>query len=301
MKVKKVVDQVKSPAKQKGGFFRGLLFCAGAFVVFAMVYSMISHFATPDRYAAVGTIRQVDAYVESSGGTYFGELAGTAYTGTGSFQYLSGGTYTGAFEKSQRSGEGIFTWENGDSYSGTWEDDAMKEGTYTFVDGRSFTGTFSHGKMENGTFIIGSEPLDIPDTEDDITKFVATISGGAMSKIDLQTSSGYSYTGDLTGEAEIKYPSGNTYSGKVVNFERDGKGTFIWRTDGSAVASYEGNWSQGVMDGKGIYHYTNENYPYLEGTFSDGKPTGTLVYYKASGNTFDTTWENGKCTKVKET
>lgn len=301
MKFKKTVDQVKSPAKKRGGVFRGLLFGAGAFIVFAMVYSMISHFASPDRYAAVGTIRQLDAYVESSGGTYFGELAGTAYAGAGSFQYLSGGTYTGSFENSKRNGEGVFTWENGDSYSGTWEDDAMKEGTYTFADGKSFTGTFSGGKMEDGTFAIGSKPLDIPDTDDDITMFVATISGGAISKVDIQTTAGYSYTGDLTGDAEIKYPSGNTYSGKVVNFERDGQGTFTWRADGSVVASYEGSWSHGTMAGAGIYHYTNETYPYLEGMFSEGKPTGTLVYYKASGNTFDTTWENGKCTSVKET
>lgn len=301
MKSKKVVDQVKSPVKKKGGFFRGLLFCAGVFIVFAMVYSMISHFAAPDRYSAVGTIRQADAYVESSGGTYFGELAGTAYTGAGSFQYLSGGTYTGSFENSKRSGEGIFTWENGDSYSGTWEDDAMKEGTYTFADGKSFTGTFSDGKMEDGAFTIGSEPLDIPDTDDDIAMFVATISGGTISKVDLQTTAGYRYTGDLTGDAEIKYPSGNTYSGKVVNFERDGQGTFVWRTDGSTVASYEGNWSNGIMSGRGTYYYTDKTYPRLEGTFSDGRPTGTLVYYKALGNTFDTTWENGKCTKVKET
>lgn len=301
MKGKKTIDQVKSPAKKKGGFLRGLLLCVGAFIVFAMAYSMISRFAAPDRYAAVGTIRQTDAYVESSGGTYFGELIGTTYAGAGSFQYLSGGTYSGSFENSKRSGEGTFTWENGDSYSGTWEDDAMKEGTYTFADGKSFTGTFSGGKMEDGTFTIGSEPLGIPDTNDDIAMFVATISGGAISKVDLQTTAGYSYTGDLTGDAEIKYPSGNTYSGKVVNFERDGQGTFTWKADGSTVASYEGSWSRGIMSGKGTYHYTNENYPYLEGTFSEGKPTGTLVYYKASGNTFDTTWENGKCTGVKET
>lgn len=301
MKSKKLIDRVKSPAKKSGGFLHGLLFCVGAFIVFSMIYSMISHFASPDRYAAVGTIRQVDAYVESSGGTYFGELAGTAYAGAGSFQYLSGGTYTGSFENSERSGDGIFTWENGDSYSGTWEDDTMKEGTYTFADGKSYTGTFLDGKMADGTFTIGSEPLDISDTGDVITKFVATISGGTISAVDLQTSAGYSYVGDLIGSAEIKYPSGNTYSGKVVHFERDGQGTFTWRTDGSAVASYEGGWSNGVMAGKGTYHYSNEDYPYLEGTFSEGKPTGTLVYYKASGNTFDTTWENGKCTNVKET
>lgn len=301
MKNKKVIDRVKSPAKKSGGLFRAVLFGVSVFIAFAMIYSIISRFASPDRYAAVGTIKQTDAYVESSGGAYLGELLGNVYSGNGTFQYLAGGTYTGAFDGSERSGEGSFTWDNGDSFIGTWEADAMKEGVYTFSDGKSFTGTFSEGKMENGTFTFGTEPLDIPDSDDDITKLVVTLADRTVSAIELETSTGYTYKGELSGSAEIKYPSGNTYSGRVSNCERDGQGTFTWWADNSVVARYEGTWSHGVMSGKGTYHYSSNNYPYLEGTFSEGKPIGTLVYYKTFGNTFDTTWENGKCTKVKET
>ena len=301
MKNKKTIDRVKSPIKKKSTLVSNLLLCAAALIVFGTLYSVIFHFAAPERYAAVETIRQIDAYAESAGGTYLGEMVGTVYAGDGTFQHLSGGTYTGSFEDSQRSGEGVFIWENGDSFSGTWETDVMKNGTYTFADGKSFTGTFSDGKMEDGTFTIGSEPLDFPDTDDDITRFVVTITDGKISKVVLQSVAGYSYTGALSGDASISYPSGNTYSGKVVNAERSGYGTFTWKANGSAVASYEGNWSHGTMSGKGTYHYTSEKYPYLEGTFSEGKPTGTLVYYKASGNTFETTWKDGRCTGVKET
>ena len=232
---------------------------------------------------------------------------GISYTGTfsndsfdrGYFDsettFASGGTYIGSIEGSKRGGEGTFVWENGDSFSGIWEDDKMADGTYSFADGRSYTGSFKNNKFDTGVFSLGSLT-----TEKGFESFEALFTSGNLTGFNFKTTDGLSYNGDISGDASITYKSGNTYVGEVKNGVRHGDGEFKWKSNSSVTASYDGDWVEGVMSGSGSYYYSASSYPYITGTFVNGKPDGTATYYKESGNTFTTTWANGTCSKVVE-
>lgn len=101
----------------------------------------------------------------------------------------------------------------------------------------------------------------------------------------------------LNGYAEIRYPTGNTYVGNVVNGVRHGKGTFRWMYNNyqNTRSYYTGSWNNGDMNGEGTYHYNSSEYPCINGNFSNGKPNGRAVYYKSASNTFTTLWQNGTC------
>ena len=286
-------NQRKTPGSRIGKTLLSVL--AVVICFFSMIY-IVSSYASPDKFSASGTIPQMYTILESEGGTYYGPVIDYAYSGAGEFQYLAGGVYEGDFGDSQREGTGTFSWENGDIYTGQWADDNMINGTYTFADGRAFTGSFSKNRFENGEFTVSQIPEELG-----LESFSATYAAGKVDAVQFETADGIIYSGQITGSAEIQYPSGNVYSGEVVNGVRSGVGTFVWAENGKAKSFYEGNWKNGFMSGQGIYHYTSAAYPCIKGTFKDGLLTGIAVYSKEAGNTFSTTWENGVCTSVKET
>lgn len=272
-----------------------LLLGCGLTALFAFLLSMLYQYKGDSLPTATEAIRQDFSIVESEGGVYWGELFGTDYSGEGQFQHLSEGIYTGRYADSMREGEGKFIWSNGDSFDGSWIADQMHEGTYTFANGHTYTGSFENNKFEDGNYSLG------PDCEmQGFLSFSAEYSNGVLDKINFKTKDGLTYSGAVSGEAKITYPSGNTYVGNVVNGQRFGNGIFTWYRNGSKIASYSGIWMNGQMNGSGKYYYTSNNYPYLSGSFTAGKPDGAATYYKESGNAFITTWSNGKCTKAVE-
>lgn len=283
-------------AKRSHGILPYLVGGIALSLCFIALLGVIMQYASPSKYVDSGSITQNFNIVESEGGTYYGEVVDSIYEGLGDFQYVAGGTYSGSFSDSERSGEGSFTWENGDCFTGVWENDQLKEGTYTFSNGDSYTGTFVNSAYEDGTFTLG-EKCSVYG----YTSFQAVIKSGRVTDLNYQTTDSVSYKGQINGQASIIYASGNTYNGNVKEGVRDGEGTFVWKSAGKTVATYSGAWSDGVMSGRGKYYFSAQSYPYLDGNFVNGKPDGTATYYKESGNTFETTWSNGKCTKVKET
>lgn len=273
----------------------------------------------PTRLSGINQISEAYAAVESVGGTYYGPVTNMAYTGAGEFHYLSGGIYEGEFLDSKREGEGKYSWDDGDVFEGTWADDQMISGTYIWANGDVFDGTWSGNALDSGTYtfadgtsyagsfnrgMFGSGTLELSNDleESGFNSYTATFENGTITEVAFSSADGTTYSGDITGTAVIGYSNGDNYSGSVKNGLRNGQGTYIWKDgSGNTLASYNGNWSNGVMEGKGTYYYSNTTYPNLVGTFVNGKPDGTAVYYKEAGNTFDTVWSNGKCTKVTET
>ena len=293
---KKNNAQLKEGGKQKiGGIIKLGLSGLGVIIVFSVALSMIMNFASPGKYVTASDIEQQITIVESEGGEYIGRLVESIYEGEGQFQYISGGIYTGEFADLERSGTGTFLLSNGDEFVGSWSDDQMVEGTYTFSDGSYYSGSFSNNHFDTGSYNLGESAID-----KGYKSFAADIVNGSVDNVDFQTSDGLDYDGAINGQAVIKYPSGNKYSGNVKNGVRDGDGKFQWVSNGIVTASYDGNWKDGVMSGNGSYYYSSNSYPYITGTFVNGKPDGTATYYKESGNTFSTTWSNGSCTSVKE-
>lgn len=268
-------------------------------------------------------------HVENEYGTYDGALIGDLFNGEGSFRFLSGetyvgnwqdsymsgtgalsfpevGEYTGDMTNSMRNGHGVFTWITGESYDGNWENDEMSgEGTYTFANGTTLIGVYQKNKPVSGTLSYRNEATDDdPDTE--IVSLDYSFSESER-KIVFTTKGGLKYDGDLSGlfnsgTATITYPGGNTYTGQVVEGKRDGTGKYVWKDEsGKTVSYYDGSWDNDQMNGSGKYHFSGSEYPYLSGSFESDVPSGTLVYYKEAGNTFETKWENGTCVSVKET
>lgn len=274
-----------------------VLVAAASIVCFSAALSGISNYASPDEFTTAEDIEQQFTVVETEGGTYFGSLREAAYAGMGEFQYFDGGVYEGEFTESKREGTGTFTWPNGDSFTGTWHDDKMDEGVYTFSSGAVFEGNFTESGFGDGDYDLGS----CCDSKG-FTSYKAEVSDGEISSVEFTLPSGTVYKGELTGTADIKYPSGNQYSGDVVSGVRSGYGKFTWKDkNGQITAYYEGTWKNDVMQGSGAYHFSSSIYPYISGNFVNGHPDGTAVYYKEADNTFSTTWSNGRCSKVKET
>ena len=305
-----------------------------AFTVFVLVFlgslGLIYYEANP-------TTRLADEYdplewhghIENEYGTYDGALIGDLFSGEGRFRFLSGesytgewndsymsgtgivtfpkvGIYSGELSDSMRNGRGVFTWDTGECYDGDWENDEMSgNGTYTFSNGSTLAGQFQNNKPVSGVLSYKSEAQE-DDPETAIVSMQYAFSA-TENRIVFTTKGGLEYDGDLSGlvgigNATITYPSGNTYTGQLDEGRRSGSGTYIWRdSEGNTLSYYEGDWSSDHMDGSGKYHFSSAEYPYLSGAFTNDVPSGTLVYYKEAGNTFDTKWENGTCVSIKET
>ena len=258
----------------------------GVVVLFLAIFGILGAETSPHKYTADKSMEISYDVAESSGGTYFGALKKATYIGEGTFQHLDGGVYNGEFADSRRNGQGTFQWVNGDTFQGKWANDKMVEGTYTFADGVTFTGTFENDKWEKGHLTLGAA-LD----KYGFTEFSADISHGGVTAVVFTLKDGTHYNGAVSGYAEIKYPSGNKYVGYVSQAMRDGEGTFTW-TDG---AMYKGNWKNDTMNGRGEYKYSSDTYPYISGSFKNGRPDGTVTYYKDSSKSFKTSWKDGVC------
>ena len=305
-----------------------LLFVAFCFA-FAVSLGVISVKANPSAALPDAQDIQWNGHVENFRGTYNGTLLNGLFTGAGDFAFLGGETYSGEWNnsfmegngtvvfpgigvysgemvESKRTGMGTFTWDSGAKYIGNWENDAMSgSGTYYFENGCVFDGIFDKNKPIQGTLTYEAEEnMELINT--DIQKLTYVFSAESNT-ITFSTKGGLVYSGDVSGlhsngNASITYPSGNTYEGAVCEGKRNGSGKYVWKDkDGKMTSYYDGVWKDDHMNGQGKYHYSSNEYPYLQGLFVEDKPDGILTYYKAAGNTFETTWSNGSCTKVKET
>lgn len=232
------------------------------------------------------------ATVKSAGGKYVGPLNNEYYEGEGQFSYLKDGIYTGNFSASKRSGNGTFKWKNGDIYVGTWVNDNMDTGTYTFKDGRSYKGKFVNNKIFKGHVELGAAAANFG-----FLSFAADINDGKLHAIVYKKSDGSTYNGFLTGYAEIRYATGNTYVGNVVNGVRSGSGTFRWMTNNyqTTIAYYTGEWADDDMNGTGTYFYSSATYPNITGKFTNGNLNGYATYNKDASTSFTTSWKNGLC------
>lgn len=236
------------------------------------------------------------AILDTSGGTYYGPVEALQYVGKGEFTFSSKGVYEGEFKDSKRSGTGTFTWPNGDKYSGTWSQDNMVSGTYSFKDGRTYVGTFKKNTFLDGTYTVPESYHN-----SNIKSLEVAVAKGSPTTVRLSLTNGFTFSGLINGAAEITYPSGSTYSGTVKDGKRSGTGEYKWIENGTVQAYYQGEWINDAMSGEGTYHYSSSEYPSLQGAFLNGRPTGTLVYSKEAGNTFNTVWQDGTCKSVTET
>lgn len=271
----------------------GIIFIVA--IIFIGVYGVIKSMTSPNHLTSGPAVPQT-MYIESSGGTYYGAVEKALYKGKGIFKFLKEGKYVGEFSQSKRNGSGTFIWNNGDALTGTWKDDQIVEGTYITLQGVTIEGSFTNNKLQNGIISLKNQAAQ----NLGFLKFTAKVENGNIRSLEFSMINGASYSGGVNGNATITYPSGNTYKGSVVNYKRDGKGTFNWNIEGNVIASYSGNWKEDNMNGEGTYTYTQEKYPYIKGNFTDGRLDGKAQYYKSQNEKFTTEWDNGTCEKVSK-
>jgi len=78
------------------------------------------------------------------------------------------------------------------------------------------------------------------------------------------------------------------YSGNFSNDKKNGKGKLIFKTTHD---SYEGNFIENQMTGKGYYIWANKDS--FKGTFVNGKMDGNGVYKWKNGRIYEGKYENG--------
>ena len=117
----------------------------------------------------------------------------------------------------------------------------------------------------------------------------------------INYNSGDKYEGELKqfksfrkhGHGKYIYKAGHIYEGDWKNGIREGKG-ILYHSNGD---KYEGEFKNDKIEGKGIYYY-NKNTRKYEGEFKNNAMEGKgILYYKDNINTYDRfegIWENNK-------
>lgn len=311
---------------KKKYFFKGVLGAVIFGTVFVLVISIIKICSNPQSsvdnknlQSALNNFEEetiFHGYLDNKDGFYIGELSGGKIKGNGQYILITGssyngnwnvnekpegegililkdvGRYEGEFYNGQREGEGTFKWLNGDAYTGDWLLDKISGfGTITYSNGDILEGFFSENKFVSGDFT----------TELDIGTIKISLDKHGTEEAVLTLKDGTKYTGMLidgkfSGDCIIDYANGDRYDGKVEENIKSGYGTYKWDNG----ASYVGDWSNDKMNGSGTYYYNYSFYgKKLKGEFKDNLPIGSMIYYKAAGEDYKTTWVDGKCTKVE--
>ena len=227
--------------------------------------------------------------------SYTGDWENDQISGKGTMVFYQTGTYKGEFVRQNRNGEGIFTWLNGDIYNGKWSNDRISgAGELKLADGTLLVGTFYNGTLNNGTVtyaVYGG------------TAQRAVQGGNVQANVTVTYTDGTVLTGRLNkdefyGNVTIQYKNGDKYVGELKNGKKSGNGSYTWKNG----AHYNGAWANDKMSGNGKYCYTkDDNKSYLQGTFKNGYPDGTVIYVNESRIRYTTTWSNGACKKITYT
>ena len=271
----------------------GLVKKIGAVLVALAVIGVIG--SDPEEQGSVST--SALASVSSTDLSAFSEQLENSLTdGQTHLAFPDGGKYEGNLQDDQRSGQGTFTWADGSSYTGSWSADQMEgEGTFTGPDGTQWSGTFSGNAFQNGAayHVIGNGfdgTITVADSVNQASlTFTCPDSTQPSQTITLTYTGDLTKTGELSGNATIGYPNGDSYTGTVASGKKTG-GTYTFQNDDR----YEGTFSEDKMcDGT----YTFATGQTLQGHFEKGIPSGEMTY-TVNGVSYKTTWSNGTCTGI---
>ena len=271
----------------------GLVKKIGVVLVALAVIGVIG--SDPEEQGSVST--SALASVSSTDLSAFSEQLENSLTdGQTHLAFPDGGKYEGNLQDDQRSGQGTFTWADGSSYTGSWSADQMEgEGTFTGPDGTQWSGTFSGNAFQNGAayHVIGNGfdgTITVADSVNQASlTFTCPDSTQPSQTITLTYTGDLTKTGELSGNATIGYPNGDSYTGTVASGKKTG-GTYTFQNGDR----YEGTFSEDKMcDGT----YTFATGQTLQGHFEKGIPSGEMTY-TVNGVSYKTTWSNGTCTGI---
>merc|ERR1712029_938604 len=100
------------------------------------------------------------------------------------------------------------------------------------------------------------------------------------------------YEGDFVNKkakGKYTYPNGDIYNGQWNDGVRQGKGTYKYKDDGGV---YEGDWVNGIKQGSGVYTFGSGDV--FTGTYDNNVRHGEGKLVKADGEERSENWEEGK-------
>jgi len=243
-------------------------------------------YVSPDREKYVGDWaggkkHGTGRYIFKNGDFYDGEFMKNKAHGVGTYYHVNGNIYTGEWANDMRNGKGTYVFANGSKYTGHWQDnDIHTKGKFDFANGAFYRGEFDHNRKhgrgiytwKNGNVYSGHFVYD-----------------KLCGKGEMKYMMGHRYVGQWrdnkkNGVGILHYSSGPVYEGEFVDDQRHGRGKIVHHPNSSNLEeSYDGEWSQDVIHGKGTYKYRREEGTIYEGdwvrgvrhgvgklTFSDG-------------------------------
>lgn len=158
----------------------------------------------------------------------------------------------------------------------------------------SYSGTFNNNQQpQNGTVSYESNGATVERkiTNGKLSNTITITAGATIITSVLSAKDSV----DFIEEVTITYANGDIYTGSLVNGKKAGQGTYHWKNG----AWYSGTWANDTMDGKGTYYFTSSTKKhYLSGNFSNGSPSGTLIYASEKGILYNTIWSKGKCLSI---
>ena len=251
--------------------------------------------------------------IYNNGDKYIGDISNNKKEGYGTLFYINGDKYEGAFKNDLKEGHGTYYYNNGEKYIGEYKQD-LKEGRgiYYYInseeekfigeykddkknghgiifykDNTKFIGEFKNDEKEGKGFyfdndgnkikeiiyIKGEETLDINNEQDKLS----------MHSFESENSSNNI---NINGKTKKEYSSGDMYDGEFVNGLKEGKGIYNY----SNGDLYIGLFSKGEKEGFGVYYYNNGDT--YEGIFSHNEKNGKGKYYYSNGEKYIGTFKN---------
>lgn len=203
-----------------------------------------------------------------NGISYSGNFMSGFFHGFGDLTLPDQSCYSGEFVYGKLSGKGKFSWPNGRKYTGNFFDN-KRHGEGEFIDPTT-------GVEYNGEF-----------TNDIITGY-----GTLINHKDKSVYTGEFKEGLKHGQGKLVYANSDCFEGNFHNGMKKGKGVMMWN---SVNQSYEGEFSNDIINGLGLYSYLSEpGRPknFYAGYFENGQRSGKGIYIYKNGNKFVGYWRN---------
>ncbi|KAG5464227.1 hypothetical protein LSCM1_00407 [Leishmania martiniquensis] len=272
----------------------------------------------------------IKTYTYKSGAVYEGTFDGNARSGRGHWTHPQGEVYEGEYKDNKQNGLGIYIFsETGKRYLGHWVAGQMSgEGLYFFNRDRTAyyfgnytkdkkdgdghymyeTGVMTTQKWNMGALVreeetSPSEMVECMVSLKELVDAVRAVAPKEMGEIPppsevrtFQFPSGATYTGQYFGTKKHGrgywlHPEGDSYEGQFDSNHHSGWGVYVIGRSGK---KYVGHWSNGKMNGIGVYFFNPQETEYYVGLYRDDVKNGRGMYHFAeSGTSMVQMWENG--------
>jgi hypothetical protein len=203
--------------------------------------------------------------------------------GIGIISYLNGQVYRGEIVQGKRQGRGENRWAQ-QVYVGSWyQDQRQGRGTHRWDSGKSVTGQWYEGHLHGRIFCEwpGGRSYD-----GDCAKGKKH-GRGIQTWPNGKVYSGHYEKGTEQGYATLTSSRGVIFRGQFQAGSRHGYGIQVWKHK-----TYDGEWSNNVMHGRGKLVYKNKDACYT-GEFRYGKFHGSGCYSGGRHKKYVGQWKNG--------